>query len=210
MDANKFFVGLMLVVIVVVISAPHAFAEDTSQAASGATDSRYYRDGFFVGVDLGVGIGELKFKQDGDKHVSDMETGALAGFRAGYAFTQIFVLDAGLYGYSIYGGDPELQLAAVLVTGTFYLLRDQGFFVKGSVGRGQVDANIEVGGNRLEYTDLEGNTFGLGFGWEYPVGGKFLIGGSYDYRLTYLDDQGEVTDLVLRTSGLTVQGKLYF
>ncbi|MCK9995761.1 MAG: outer membrane beta-barrel protein [Candidatus Krumholzibacteria bacterium] len=210
MMAKKFFSGLLLVMMVVSFSAAVAWSEDTPQVDSDTPDSRYYRDGFFVGVDLGVGVGELKFVKDGDKHVGDKETGALAGFRAGYAFSRVFVLDAGLYGYSIYGGDPKLQLAAAMVTGNFYPLPDKGYFLKVGVGRGRVDVDTEIDGNTLEFTEIEGNMFGLGFGVEFPMGGKFLVGGSYDYRLTYLDDQDDVTDLVLRTSGLTIQGKLYF
>lgn len=139
-----------------------ALAPRTAVAQEGQADettSAHARSGFWFNG--GLGWGSL-----GCDGCAEREGGGVLSLAAGGTLSQNVLLGASIDGWSKEENGTRLTASSLLATLRFYPSTDNGFFLRGGLGVGTVEASIS----------------GVGSGSE--TGGAALLGLGYDFRVS--------------------------
>lgn len=153
------------------------------------------RDGVLLGLNLGGGSAGVTV----DSFDSDRETGAAASGRIAYAFDPQWAV--GLEG-NVWTKKVDNQTWTFSVGGvaaTFYP-GGSGFFVRGGIGSGRVELEVDTGSVQVTASD-NGFGFLVGAGYEWRLTRKFALGPEISYAYADIAD-GFTLNYINTTVGL--------
>jgi hypothetical protein len=156
------------------------------------------RDGVVVGLGLGIGWNKYEFSLP---ERGPVDTGYQDSFApmlsVGWARSDYFIASLSLTGWSksFYQSlTPISAKSLVFMADVAWFPRGEGFWLKGTLGLGDLDLSATTATEFLSVKDT-GMLYGFGAGYEFRVSGQAAFGLSYDARFLTLDamDQfGEV------------------
>ncbi len=177
-----------------------AFALLTLPLARTALGSwTHERDGVVLGFNLGAGSAGVN--ESGLD--SDRESGLGANIRVAYAFTpQIAAgLEGNMWTREVDGETWTFSVGGAAIT---YYPGAGGFFVRGGIGVGTIEYEVESGGVTFSASD-DGFGFLLGTGYEWRLTRKFSLGPEVDYAHGKVND-----DLSMNYVNVTLGLNWYF
>jgi len=156
------------------------------------------RDGILLGFGLGGGTAGVNYL-DVD---TDRESSIGGSFRVGYAFTP--QIAAGIEGtfWTKEVIDDVTWTFNVTTAALTYYPGAAGFFVRGGIGAGSMELEIDQGGGVTTTASDDGFGFLLGAGYEWRLSRKFALGPAVDYSYAKINDDISL-NYVNFTAGLT-------
>lgn len=156
------------------------------------------RDGILLGFNLGGGTAGVDFTGQDDRE------GSIGGsFRIGYAFTP--QVAAGIEGtfWTKEVIDDVTWTFNVTTAALTYYPGAGGFYVRGGVGVGSMELEIDQGGGVSSKFSDDGFGFLLGAGYEWRLSRKFALGPAVDYSYARVNELDISLNYVNFTAGLT-------
>lgn len=156
------------------------------------------RDGVVVGLGLGIGWNKYEYTLP---DLGPVDSGYQDSFApmlsVGWARSDYFVASLSLTGWkkSFYQSyTPIAAKSLVFMADVAWFPRGEGFWIKGTVGLGDLDLTATTATDFLSVKDT-GLLYGMGAGYEFRMSGQAAVGLAYDARFLTLDDMdrfGEV------------------
>jgi hypothetical protein len=184
-----------------------------SASTSIAGEPRHQRQGFFLGLDAGIGGSYLEYEKDGQKYESDeddAEGGAMA-FRMGYAFNPYFSLSLDMRGFSHLGDDFDYSLGTSTISATVYPMGG-GFFLRAGLGGATLETEVDDDSTDplIEEFEEHGVALGFGLGYDWFATEHFAIGLSLEMRGACTEDFDDFENVCVGESALGVTMNYYF
>jgi outer membrane autotransporter protein len=159
------------------------------------------RDGILLGFNLGGGTAAVDFTGQDDR-----ESSLGGSFRLGYAFTPQFA--AGIEGtfWTKEVIDDVTWTFNVTTAALTYYPGAAGFYVRGGIGAGSMELEIDQGGGVTNKFSDDGFGFLLGAGYEWRLTRKFALGPAVDYSYARVNE----LDISLNYVNFTLGANWYF
>lgn len=163
-------------------------------APARAEDYPQTRQGFFLG--LGMGVGNAGFSTDPQR-----ETGAAGSFRAGYAVSEQFGLglESNAWRKDVEGVTFTFNVAGPAV---YFYPGSSGLVLRGGVGVGSIHASTSSGSTTVSASD-SGLGLTVGAGYEFRVARSFSLGPQLDFGWMSIDSGGSSDSINYVNAGLS-------
>lgn len=198
---TRIHLALSLLIIVAALAAA---------GSASAGEARDQRQGFFMGLDLGIGSSHLEWEKDGQQYESGDHDGGAVGIRLGYAFNPYFSLSLDARGYG-HEGDEQYAIGTTTLSATVYPMGG-GFFIR--LSGGQACLETEVEGDDIDPLFAEfkehGGTLGLGLGYDWMVSDHVALGLSLESRGVVVEDFDDYDEVTAGESTIGANMTYYF
>lgn len=159
------------------------------------------RDGVLLGFNLGYGTANVDFVG-----VDDREESLGGSFRLGYAFNPQFAAGIeGTFWTKEVVDDVTWTFNVTTATLTYYP-GAAGFFVRGGIGAGSMELEMDQGGGVTTKFSDDGFGYLLGAGYEWRLTRKFALGPAVDYSHARVNE----LDISLNYVNFTLGANWYF
>jgi opacity protein-like surface antigen len=151
----------------------------------------HVRDGVVVGLGFGHGWNEVAWNStEGADRSTDNLSAFNGAFRVGWARSDYLMASIGLNGWR-----RSFSQNLTPATSSYYCFtleahvfpRGEGFWLKGGIGRGSLDLDIQDPVDRIIVKEA-GFAWTVGAGYEFRVSESTAIGVAYDYQTTAVGD----------------------
>lgn len=172
----------------------------------------HVRDGVVVGLLFGHGWNDVSWNTpEGEGRSTDNLSAFNGAFRVGWARSDYFMASIGLNGWR-----RSFNQRLTPATASFYSFtleghlfpRGEGFWIKGGIGRGSLDLDIQDPVNRIIVKEA-GFAWTVGAGYEFRVSDSTAIGLSYDYQDTGVGDFAGGQDTKVTSHALSLSINYY-
>jgi len=162
-----------------------------------AGDLAYSREGWQLGLDVGLGGGHVEYERSGQAFETDDDTpGSTVGMRVGYGFSESFALSLELRGWGRERDAYETNVGSSLLLATFYP-GGSGFFLYGGLGAARIETTVPETGADPDAVAFEKNgaMIALGLGYEWRLSRSFALALAVDARGGAVEDFGDLKDV---------------
>ena len=179
-------------------------------AADERCGCRHDRQGFFLGVNTGIGSGQLGFedKLTGQDHDDDAGEGGFGGLRAGFALSNSVALGVEGQSWHRTRHDQESSAGALVGTVTWWP-SGGGFFLRAGAGYGGVDLEEQHADGTVRKLEDDGFAGLLGLGYEWRVSRSFALGLALDAFLVDLEDTVRFENVGFGAGAFSIQLQWY-
>ena len=165
------------------------------------------RDGTVVGGNVGYGWTRVTGVSGGEDFDTDSQ-GAFTGLlRFGFASSDQFMISADVGGWVNTEQERQIKLFFFNATATWFP-GGQGFFVRGTLGYGNLDVVFITPGQQINFQQGAFN-FGGGVGYELRISPDLAIGLALDHWRFNVGQFEDLEEVIAKTTAITFQINYY-